>query len=34
MKFDRFLMIAGVKKAEARKYVREHAHNSLFYGAR
>ncbi len=31
---SRHMKRTGVKKAEARKYVREHAHNSLFYGAR
>ncbi len=30
----RHMKRTSVKKAEARKYVREHAHNSLFYGAR
>ncbi len=31
---SRHMKRTGAKKAEARKYVREHAHNSLFYGAR
>ena len=31
---SRHVKRTGVKKADARKYVREHAHNSLFYGAR
>ncbi len=31
---SRHMKRTGVKKAEARKYVRAHAHNSLFYGAR